>query len=165
MASRQQIQEDLKDALRKGDAVKVGALRMLSSSFIEKQKAKRYKIWKENPSIAEAELQQKSELSEEEIEEVIASETKKRRESIEAFEKGGRQDLVVKEKRELEVLQGYLPQQLSEEELRALVKEAIAKTGAAGPKDMGKVMAELMPKVKGKSDGAIVSRIVKESLT
>jgi uncharacterized protein YqeY len=110
-------------------------------------------------------LEKQRQLVEEEVLEVISSEIKKRKEAILLFEKGERQELAEKEKREIGILQNYLPEQLPEEELRKLVKEAIEKTGAKEMKDMGKIMAELMPKVKGKADGSLVSKIVKELLT
>lgn len=144
---RQKIQEDVKDALRAGDQVKVGALRMLLASFVNKEKANN-----QEP------------LTEEMMQEVISSEAKKRREAIEAFEKGGRQEMADKEKEELKILQQYLPEQLPEAKIRELVKEAIAQTGATSVSDMGKVMAALMPNTKGKADGAQVSAIVKELL-
>jgi uncharacterized protein YqeY len=90
---------------------------------------------------------------------------KKRRESILEFEKGKRDDLVQKEKAELEILQKYLPEQMSQEEIKKLAQEIITKTGASEMKDMGKVLSELMPKVKGKAEGGMVSQIVKELLT
>ena len=97
--------------------------------------------------------------------EAAANEIKKSREAIELYEKGGRPELAEKEKKEMEVLQKYLPEQFSEEEIRALVKEAVSKTGAKEMKDMGKVMAELMLKVKGKADAGLISKIVKNSLS
>ena len=96
--------------------------------------------------------------------EVISSEVKKHKESISGFEKGERQDLVEKEKRELEILQKYLPEQISEEEIKEIAKEAIQETGAKEIKDMGKVMADIMPKIKGRADGSQASKIVKELL-
>ncbi len=164
MGLKQTIQENLKSSLQQHDEIGLGTLRMLLSAIVNKEKEKRYKVSKENSKLSEAELQTKSELSDQEIQEVAMSEAKKRRESIEAFAKGNRQDLVDKETKELEVLKSYLPEQLSENEIRAIVKEAISKTGATSAKDMGKLMAVLMPQVKGKSDGALVSNIVKEFL-
>ena len=87
-----------------------------------------------------------------------------RRDSIAEFQKGGREDLVAQNEAEIAFLMPYLPQQLSEDEVRALVKEAVEQTGAASPKDMGKVMGALMPKVKGKADGKLVNTLVKEAL-
>jgi len=144
---KQKIQDEVKEALRAGDQVKVGALRMLLASFINKEKANN-----QEP------------LTEDQMQEAVSSEVKKRREAIEAFEKGGKQDMADQEKRELEILQEYLPEQLSEEKIREFVKDAISQTGASGAQDMGKVMAALMPHTKGKADGAQVSAIVKELL-
>ncbi|TSC75430.1 MAG: hypothetical protein G01um101430_272 [Parcubacteria group bacterium Gr01-1014_30] len=140
------------------------ALRMLVSAIVNKEKEKRYKISKEKQELKDAELEKESRLTDEEILEVIASEAKKRKESIAEFEKGGREDLVQKEKAELEVLQKYLPEQLAEDELRKLAKEAVDKVGAKEMKDMGRVMQELMQKVKGRADGTFVSKVVKELL-
>jgi len=109
-------------------------------------------------------LEKESRLTDEETLEAVSYEAKKRKESIAEFEKGGRNDLVEKEKKELAILKTYLPEQLAEEEIKKLVKEAVEKTGAKEPKDMGKVMAELMPKTKGRADGNLVSKVVKESL-
>jgi uncharacterized protein YqeY len=165
MELKQKIQEDLKSALREKKELELSVLRMLNAAIINKEKEKRYKIVKEGPELAEPELEKQSQLVEEEVLEVISSEIKKRKEAILLFEKGERQELAEKEKREIGILQNYLPEQLPEEELRKLVKEAIEKTGAKEMKDMGKIMAELMPKVKGKADGSLVSKIVKELLT
>jgi hypothetical protein len=96
--------------------------------------------------------------------EVLQRYAKKRRETIEELKKVGRTDLVASEEQEIAVTQRYLPQGLSEDEVRAAVREAVAKTGAAGPKDMGRVMGAVMAQVKGRADGALVSRLVKESL-
>jgi len=164
MGLKQTIQENLKSSLQQHDEVGLSTLRMLLAAIVNKEKEKRYKASKENKNLSEAELQTKSELSDQEIQEVAMFEAKKRRESIEAFTKGNRPELVEKETKELEVLKSYLPEQLSEEQIRAIVKDAIAKTGVASQKDMGKLMAILMPQVKGKSDGNTVSKIVKEFL-
>jgi uncharacterized protein YqeY len=101
--------------------------------------------------------------ADEEIE-VLQRYVKKRRESIEEFRKIGREDMVPNEEREIVVTQAFLPSQLGEDEVRALVKEAVATTGAVTPKDMGKVMGALMGKVKGRAEGSLVSRLVKEAL-
>ena len=144
---KQNIQEELKKALLQRDELKTGTLRMLLAALINKEKEKN-----QGP------------LTEEQIQSVILSEVKKRKEAVEAFTKGGRPEMADKESKELEILQKYLPEQLPEEEVRKLVQEAIAQTGAAKAQDMGKVMAVLMPKVKGKADGAFVSAVVKELL-
>lgn len=104
------------------------------------------------------------EATDEDVLEVVGREIKKRKESIELYEKGGRQELADKEKKELEILQTYLPEQLSEDEVRKLVADAISLTGAKTIQEMGKVMGALMPQTKGKADGQLVSSIVRESL-
>lgn len=161
---KRQIQEDLTNALRARDEVQTGALRMLLSSLLNKEKEKRYRIWKENPELAEHELEEKARLSDEEVQEVVSTEVKKRREAAEGFEKGGREEMAQREKKEMEILQRYLPEQLSEEELRRLAREAVEKAGASTPQDMGRVMAELMPKVRGRADGSLAGKIVRELL-
>ena len=110
-------------------------------------------------------MTKESALSDDEIIETISSEIKKRKEAAFEYEKGNRSELADKEKKEAEILKKYLPEQLSEEEIRKLVQDAIQKTGAKEQKDMGKVMGVLMPQVKGKADGGLVSKIVKELLT
>jgi len=165
MSLKEKIEEDLKSALKKGQRIEVSALRMLKAAIFNKEKEKRYKISKEKPEAEEKELEKESQLTDEEVIEVISSEIKKRKEAILEFEKGKREDLVKKEKAEMEILQKYLPEQLSEEEIKKLAKETIEKVGAKEPKDMGRVMAELMPQVKGRAEGSVVSKIVKELLT
>jgi len=162
---KQKIQENLKQALLSKDEARVSTLRMLLAAIGNKEIEKRTKFSKENPNAKEAELQKNSELQNEEVQQIIAGEAKKHRESIEMFQKGNRQDLVGKETKELKILEAYLPEQMGEEEVRKLVKEAIASTGAKTPQEMGKVMSALMPKIKGKADGSLVSRIVKELLS
>ncbi len=164
MILKEKIQKDLEEALKKKDEIIVSVLRMLLAAILNKEKEKRYKLSREKPELTEEELEKESQLTDEEVIQVISSEIKKRKESILEFEKGERQDLVEKEKKEIEVLKKYLPEQLSEEEIKKLVKVAIETVEAKEPKDMGKVMAELIPQVKGKADGATVSKIVKELL-
>ncbi len=161
---KQKIEEDFKKSLKEKEETEISILRLLKTAILNKEKEKRYKLSKEKPELEEAELAKESQLTDEELIEVISSEVKKRKEASLEFEKGKRIDLAEREKKEMEILKKYLPEQLSEEKLKGLVKEAIAKTGATGPKDMGKVMAELMPKVKGKAEGGLVSEIVKELL-
>ena len=105
-----------------------------------------------------------TELDDEGVIGVLSKEVKMRKDSIEEFEKGGRTDLMEKTQAEIDVLMKYLPAQLSEEEVRALVAEAVEKTGAKEPKDMGKVMGALMPKVKGRADGKLVNQLVRAQL-
>ncbi|MCX6721129.1 MAG: GatB/YqeY domain-containing protein [Candidatus Staskawiczbacteria bacterium] len=162
---KQDIQSAATKALKSGDQMVSGTLRMLLASIISKEKEKRYKISKEKPEALEDQLVKESELTDEQIIEVISYEIKKRRDAIVLYEKGNRPELADKEKKEIEILQNYLPEQLSNDELEKLVQEAIAKTGSKEIKDMGKVMADLNPKVKGKADGGQVSKIVKEFLS
>jgi uncharacterized protein YqeY len=107
---------------------------------------------------------EKRELSDAEVITVLTREAKKRREAAEAFENGGRADRAAAERAEGEVIASYLPEQLSEDEIKKLISETIAAVGAAGPADMGKVMGSLKAKVAGKADGALVSSLVKEAL-
>lgn len=147
MISKQHIQQELKEALLQRDELKTGTLRMLLAALVNKEKEKG-----------------QGELSEEQVQSIILSEVKKRKEAVEAFTKGGRAEMAEKERKEMEILQKYLPEQLGEDEVRKLVKDAISQTGASKAQDMGKVMAALMPKVKGKADGALLASIVKELL-
>ncbi len=133
-------------AMRSGDAFRRDVLRMAQSAVYNVEKTNR------------------RELADDEIVGVLAREVKTRRESVEAFRRGGREDLASKEEREIAALQGYLPQQLTAEELEAKVAQAIAATGAKGPKDMGAVMKALMPEVQGRADGKVVSELVKAKL-
>lgn len=152
---KEKIIQNLNSALKLRKEGDVLVLRQLLAAILNKEKEKRYKN-KEEKDVP---------LVDEEIMEVISYEAKKRKESIIEFEKGKREDLVEKERKELKVLEQYLPEQLSEEEIRKIVKEAVEKVGAKEQKDTGKVMAELMPQVKGKADGALVAGIVKEFLS
>ncbi|MBQ7515519.1 MAG: GatB/YqeY domain-containing protein [Schwartzia sp.] len=115
-------------------------------------------------AIRQQEIDGKKELTDDDILAVIGKEVKQRRDSIEEFQKGGRDDLVKQNEAEIAILMEYLPQQLTEDEVRTLVKEAIEATGAATAKDMGKVMKELMPKVKGRADGKMVNTLVRALL-
>jgi uncharacterized protein YqeY len=144
------IQEDLKQAMLERDEEKLSTIRMLKSAL------QYFEIQKGGAGY---------EATDEDVIDVVGREIKKRRESIEMFEKGSRQELADKEKKELEILQKYLPEQLSEEEIRKLIDEAIATTGATTIQEMGKVMAILSPQIKGKADGGMVSTIVREKLS
>ena len=115
-------------------------------------------------AIRQAEIDGKKELDDEGIVSIISKEVKSRKDSLEEFRKGNRADLVQETEEEISVLLPYLPQQLSEDEVRALVEEAVRATGAVTQKDMGKVMGVLMPKVKGRADGKLVNRLVCEKL-
>jgi len=143
---RDSIANDMREAMKAREPVRVGALRMLMAA------------------VKNTEVEKLHELSDDEVLEVIAREAKRRRESIEAFEKGGRTDLVDKESGELAVLEAYLPEKLSDDELAGLVDQAIAETGASTPKQMGEVMKALMPKLRGRADGTQVSAMVRARL-
>ncbi|SMO38636.1 hypothetical protein SAMN06269117_102134 [Balnearium lithotrophicum] len=147
MGLKERLKEDMKEALKAKDKVKLSTIRMINSL------------------IKNAEIEKRGELTDDEIVQLLMKYAKQRRESIEMYEKGGRQDLVEKEKAELAVVESYLPKQMTEEEIRQVVKEAIEETGASSPKDIGKVMKVVMPKVKGRADGSLVNRIVKELLS
>lgn len=148
MSIKERLNEDMKQAMKDKEA---GKLRL---SVIRMVRA----------SIKNVEIDRRKELGDEEVLDVLAKEVKMRRDSLEEFKKGNRPDLVAGLEQEIDILMGYLPQQLSDEEVRALVAEAVAQTGAAGPKDMGKVMSALMPKVKGRADGKTVNAMVKDAL-
>ncbi|BEH11611.1 MULTISPECIES: GatB/YqeY domain-containing protein [Geobacter] len=143
---RDRLNEEMKEAMKARDEVRLSAIRLVRSS------------------VKNREIEARRELSEQEVTEVVSSLVKQRRESIRMFGEAGRTDLVDKEERELQVLLGFLPQQLSREEIEGLVASVIAETGAQSAKDMGRVMKALMPHVAGRTDGSLVSAIVKEQL-
>ena len=147
MTLRERIQSEITAAMRSGDALRRDTLRMAESA------------------IYNAEKRERRTYSDDEVAAVLAREVKTRRESVEAFRKGGREDLASKEAAEIAILAGFLPEQLSEAQISALVAEAVAATGAAGPRDMGKVMGWLSPKTKGRADGRLVSQAASRALT
>lgn len=149
MTMQERISEDLKSAMKAGDKLRLETLRTLRAALLEK----------------EIELRTAGRLMtpEEEIG-VLTSAAKRRRESIESFTAGGRQDLVDQETRELAVIQEYLPQQLGEQEVDGIIAGVIAELGAAGPGDFGKVMPAAMKQLKGKADGRLVQERVKKAL-
>lgn len=155
MALKQQLQADTKEAMKQGNQGVVGVLRMALASISTKAKERRYK----------EKLETEPELTDEEIISVLSSEVKKRKDAIVLYEQGNRPELAAKEKTEIEILKEYLPEQLSENEIKKIIAESIAKTGATTVKDMGKIMADLMPKVKGKADNGEISKIIKELLS
>ncbi len=159
---KQQIQADTKEALKQSNQPVLVVLRMALSSIAAKEKDKRYKLAKEKPDMKEEDLAKESALGDEEIISTLSSEIKKRKDAIALYEQGGRPELAENEKQEIAVLQKYLPEQLSMEELKKIVEESVKKTGASSMKDMGKIMADLMPKVKGKADNSEISKIIKE---
>jgi len=146
MTLKDRIQEALKGALKRQQSVELSTLRLLLSEI-------RY-----------AEIAQQKPADDNKVLDVITKETKRRRESIEAFKKGNRADLVAQEEAELAVLMSYLPKQMSREEVIAAARQAMGAVGAKGPGDKGKVMAQLMPQLKGKADGKEISEIVSELL-
>ncbi len=146
MSLKQRIQTELTAAMRSGDTLRRDVLRMATSSAYNLEK------------------RQGKPLSDDELLQVLSREVKTRRESVEAFRKGAREDLATKEEAEIAILQEYLPQALSEEELRSLVDEAIGATGAGSARDMGKVMGWLAPRTRGRADGKHVSELVAAAL-
>ena len=146
---KQQLQEELKQSMLARDILKTSVIRMILSAI------NYYEINKGGAGY---------EASEEDVMSVLQKEAKQRKDSIDQFQKAGRQELVDKETAELKLLEVYLPEQMSEEEIKKLVIETISQTGAKPPADMGKVMGVLMPKTKGKADGSLVSKIVREAL-
>ena len=162
MNLREKINEEIKNAMRAKEELLLLVLRGINAAFQNKETEKRTKLSKTEKDIAK--LEELSKLSEEEMTDVIASEAKKRKDSIIEFKKGNRNDLVEKEEKELEILKKYLPEQMNEEQVKEEAKKVISEIGAVGLKDTGKVMSALMPKVKGKTDGSIVSKVVGELL-
>lgn len=161
---KEKINQDFKDAFKAKEELKVSVLRMLSSSFKNKEMEKRTKLVKAG-QMDEAVLAKESQLLDEEALAVIGTEVKRRKDSIQQFKDGGRPELAAQEEKELAILAAYLPEQMGEEEVRKIVQESIKEAGAAGVGDLGKVMKVLMPKVKGKADGNLVNKLVKEELS
>jgi len=157
------ISQDLVAAMRAKDKIKSLVLRTLNAAIKNAEIVKRSKLSKSGEMVQD--LVSASALNDDEIIGVIGSQIKQRRDSIAEFEKGNRGDLVEKEKAEMQVLMEYMPSQMSEEEIKKLAEAAISKVGAKTAKEMGRVMAELMKDVKGKADGSLVSKVVKELLS
>jgi len=164
MSLKLKIQDDSKAALKEKREIELSVLRMLSAAISNKEIDKRTKAWKEKPELSAEELGKESQLTEEEISKIISSEIKKRKEAVDLYKKGNRMELAGKESKEIEILQSYLPEQLSVEEIKKIAKEMVEKTGAKEMKDMGRVMKELMPEVKDRADSGLISKIVKELL-
>ena len=144
---KQKLSDDLKQAMRSGDTVRRGVIRMLMAA------------------INNAEIARQAKLEDSDILGVITKEVRQHHESIEAFKRGNRQDLVDKEEAELAVLQGYLPQQMNREEVVEVARKVIAEMGAEGPGDKGKVMPKLMAQLRGRADGREINEIVSELLS
>jgi uncharacterized protein YqeY len=145
-ALKTRLNDDLKQAMKSGDTVKRGTLRLLISSANN------------------AEIAKKGPLDDGDILGLVAKEIKRHQESIEAFKQGNRPDLADKEQAEMAILQEYLPEQMTHDEVVMAAREVIAAVGANGPGDKGRVMQQLMPKVKGKADGKMVNEVVTELL-
>ncbi|MFZ1098229.1 MAG: GatB/YqeY domain-containing protein [Steroidobacteraceae bacterium] len=147
MALRDRITEDMKNAMRAGDKDRLGTIRLLLAA------------------IKQREVDERITLDDGQVLSVLEKMVKQRREAITQFQAGGRADLVAKETAEIGVLQGYLPAQLTEAELEALISESIAATGATSVKDMGKVMAAVKPRAQGRADMGAVSARIKQKLS
>jgi uncharacterized protein YqeY len=143
----ERLNQDMKTAMKNKEKTKLSVIRMLRSE------------------IKNEEIQRQHTLSDEEVIEVLMRELKKRKDSLQQFEEAGRDDLVQQLREEITVIEPYLPEQLSEEELRELVQEVVQETGASSKADMGKVMKAIMPRVKGRADGKLVNRLVQEVLS
>lgn len=146
MSLKARLAEEMKDALRSGDKVRLGALRLLHAS------------------VKNREVDLRREVTDDEFQGVVAWEVKRRKEAAEAYEGAGRQDLVARERREQEVLEAYLPAGLSDEEVGTLVEEAVSAVGATGPGDLGKVMGYVMGRAKGRVEGSRVNALVRRRL-
>jgi uncharacterized protein len=146
MTIHNDLKKALVEAMKSKDSAKTEAIRYLTAAIQKKEK------------------DSKKELDDQGVIAVISTMSKQRRDSIEQFKQGGRDDLVAKEEAELEFLTSFLPPQLSQDEVTAVVVKAIAAVGAAGPKDMGKVMKQVMQELSGKADGQLISSVVKDEL-
>jgi uncharacterized protein YqeY len=146
MDLQERLRKDLGQSMKAGEKIKVSTIRMVISE------------------IKNAEIAKRGELDDDELLSVLAREAKKRKEAIEEFKKGRRQDLVDRETEELGIIEDYLPEQLSANELQQIINETINEVGASSPGDMGKVMGHVMPKLKGRADGKLVNKIVREML-
>jgi uncharacterized protein len=148
MSLLDRLNDDMKQAMKNKEKDKLSVLRMLKAAL-------------QNEAIKLG----KSQLSEDEELTVLSRELKQRKDSLQEFENAGRADLVEKTKAEMEIVQLYMPKQLTEEELLEIVKQTIAEVGASSKADMGKVMGAIMPKVKGKADGSLVNKLVQQQLS
>ena len=147
MSLEERLVEEMKQAMKSNDKLRLSTIRMIRSGLKNK----------------EIELRKK--LEDEDIIKVIQVMVRKGEESVEQFQAGGRMDLVEKEKREIEILKSFLPQPLSQEEILKIIDQSIQETQASSPKDMGKVMKAVMPKIGGKADGKLINQLVKERLS
>jgi len=168
MTIQQQLQDDLKSAMRGGDKLRVMVLRMTLAAI---KNAEIAKVKQAYDSAASAEGEEtgvpieRAELGDEAVIDTLAREVKRRREAADAYRQGKREDLASQEESEAAILEGYLPRKLSPEELRPLVAAAIGELGASGPSDMGKVMPVLVQRFKSQADGRVLSQLVRELLS
>jgi len=146
MSLKERIQQHIKEAMRAKDKQRLGAIRLITAA------------------IKQREVDERIELDDTQVIAVLDKMAKQRRESISQFEKASRDDLIAQENFELELIQSYLPEQLGEDEINALIGDALQSTGAASIKDMGKVMGQLKPKLQGRADMATVSALIKARL-
>ena len=146
MSLKEQLAQDLKLSMKEKDTVKKNAVQSIRAA------------------ITQVEIDTRAELDEAGVIEVIAKELKRRKDVLPEYEKSGRDDLIADLKKEIDIIMGYLPSQLSHDELDEIVKAAVEATGASSMKDMGKIMAEVMPKIKGRADGRAVNEIAKNYL-
>lgn len=146
MSIQERLVEDLKLAMKAGDRLKTETIRLLRAN------------------LKDAEIAQMHKLSDEDVIKVLMNAAKKRKEAVEAYRAGSRADLVAKEQQEFEIISAYLPQQMTETEIETVVRQVIANTGAAGIKDLGKVMSEAMKELRGKADGKLVQQVVRNLL-
>lgn len=146
MSIKEVLQQDLKNAMKEKDTIKKNVITMMKAAILQVEKDK------------------KIELDDEDVLEIIAKGVKQRRDSLAEYEKGNRPDIIESINREIDLLMGYLPQQLSEEELNKIVSDTIYEVGAQSVKDIGKIMSALMPKIKGRADGKLVNNIVRQQL-
>ena len=147
MSLKDKLADDLKSAMKNKDTIRKNVVQMVRAGVLQIEKDK------------------KITLDDDGVLDVIAKQLKQRRESLPDYEKSGREDLISELKSEMDVLMEYLPKQLTHEELEAIVKEAVEKTGASSMKDMGKIMSEVMPKTKGRADGKVINEIAKGLLS
>ena len=146
MSLKEVLMQDLKDAMKSRDEIKKNTVQMVRAAVLNVEK------------------DEKVVLDDEGVIEVIAKEVKKRKDTLPVYEKSGRQELINNLKREIEILQGYLPEQLTAEELEEMIKAVIDSLGITSVKEMGKIMAEIMPKVKGRAEGKVINEIVRKHL-
>lgn len=148
MSLKSQLQSDLLEAMKARDEVKLAALRMFKAAVMKHEVSGKGKV----------------EATDEDVLKILKKEVKQRRDSIEQFEKGGRPELADAEHKQLEVLEAYLPEEMSEAQIKEIAQEVIQQTGASGPADMGKVMGAVMQRTAGKADGGVVRALVQEAL-